>query len=131
MPAIFAASSDQCATKSAYAIAPRNGARNEAAPRIDDGSNCLRKTIGSISPPAKNVSKMLPKPATKSIQALVRRPSSAPAATPMIISTSAAGIFTRIAISAASAASASQSAATSQMFVDSAMNCTKKAPTKA
>src|SRR5580700_4431289 len=86
-------------------MAARKGAPNDTAPSTEDGRSWRRKTIGSISAPAKNVRSMLPKPATKSIQALVRSAMRLPASMPTMISTSAAGILRRMARKPLAAAS--------------------------
>src|ERR1700693_1836907 len=118
MPAILAASSCQCMTKYANRKAHAKGAEKDKNPMITAGRNCARKTVGSISAPARNVSIRLPKPAKKSIQAFECKPSRLPAATPSKISTSAAARLSLAAMNAPAAANSSHSGAMAHEFSD-------------
>src|ERR1035437_352048 len=75
---------DQCSTKCAIAVQPRNGPKNPASPMTDASRHFVLKITGSSSAPARNVSTMAPVPARNAIHCVL--PSSPPCArnTPMI-----------------------------------------------
>ena len=75
---------------------PRYGAKKPTTPMLMLDQKCLRTTCGSISAPARKVSRMAPKPARKLTQGASGRPMRLPATAPTTISTSATEIATQI-----------------------------------
>src|SRR4030042_1805043 len=115
----------QCRSQYAVVIAAKKGIRKLTKPMASEGLQCFRSTSGSISAPARNVSRMLPKPARKLIQGVVSnladvpindptRGMTSPAAAPTRISMSATQMAVRIEIMLANSARPTHKAAINQ-----------------
>src|SRR5258708_36954753 len=117
MPAICDSGRVQPRTNCAKAQQLRNGMPNESTPISALARMLVRKEIGSISAPARKVSRPLPRSARKLIHsAFAWRCRKLPAATPTRISTSATEMPVQIEMKLAARARAIQTAAMNQMF---------------
>src|SRR6266404_7006544 len=122
MPAISAPRQSHPATQWAKNIAPRNGNRKLMKPIEIVSRQCFAIVRGSISAPARNVSRPLPKPARKSTHAVLCSWNALPTTMPTRISISATATPVRAAITAAMNASPIQTAAVAYGFTKASTN---------